>query len=285
MENRVFMLFFVLVGLSLFFSASSAVILFVKRNLGMRFSPFAWTVFFLSFCVPHVLPFHKWKVNMYVNYSGGVRLVDVEAEQDEQENSEASCEPSCTPEENVRPGIYVSRDVLSVLFEVSLIYIGIRDAKAAASLYLNFSSYFNTLHFLTKYSTECNDEHFLVVFREAGRKAGVRRNIPLLVMDDGVMIFPCTCGTILPSVYIGRNQIENYGDDWTIGLSFSSSTSSHTYVTGTRFSKSRPTLRCRSSCHPLKRKSGGKFMRTENIYATVPFCMANEGNVSGNICQ
>ncbi len=214
MENRVFMLFFVLVSLSLFFSAFSAALLFVRRRTKMKFSPLVWAVFFLSFCVPLVLPFHLKEIKLYVNYSGGVRLEDVDYDGGTV-GSERIQAGAGNPEHDIdKPGVYVSREVLSVLFDVCLVYIGVRSAKAAASLYLNFSSYFNTLHFLTKYSSECRDGRVLSIFKEAKRKAKIRRNIPLRVMKDNVMISPCTCGTVFPSVYIGRDQLECYSDEW-----------------------------------------------------------------------
>lgn len=195
MEYRIFILFFILVLLSFIFAALSFVVLKLRNRYSVKLSPLMWAVFFFTVSVPLILSTHFIELKLYTNYTGGVRIEVFMAE-------EAEPVSEC----------YVEKNTLDAAYTVCAVYISARIIKLSAEVYMGLAAYFNTLHFLTKYSKMCGDERALALFESARKKSGLHRRVNLRIMKSNVRISPCTCGINFPTVFIGEDCLRDYSD-------------------------------------------------------------------------
>lgn len=185
-------------ALSMLYRAFSAFFLAVRKRRNYKYSPFLWAVFFFSASCPLMLSDRLFSIKLFTGYEGGRRievyrrLLDGGAKRVWE--------------------LDVSGTVLGIVFAVCAVYVALRAVKFAASAYLAFASYSNTLHFLTKYSAECRDTQLLGIFEAARHKTGLRRKVTLRVMKEHVSLSPCTCGIIFPTVFIESDALERYGE-------------------------------------------------------------------------
>ena len=195
MEYRIFILFFILVLLSFVFAAFSFVVLKIRSKYSVKLSPLMWTVFFFTVSVPLIFSTHFVGLKLYTNYMGDVRIEIFKTENVEPENE-----------------IYIKKNILDAAYTICTVYISVRIVKLTAEVYMGLTSYFNTLHFLTKYSKMCSDEKTLAIFESARKKSGLHRRINLRIMKSNVRISPCTCGINFPTVFIGEDYLKDYSE-------------------------------------------------------------------------
>ncbi|MGN1409308.1 MAG: M56 family metallopeptidase [Eubacteriales bacterium] len=195
MEYRIFILFFILVLLSFVFAAFSFVVLKIRDKYSVKLSPLMWAVFFFTVSVPLIFSTHFVGLKLYTNYTGGVRIEVFRSEDSEPKNE-----------------VYVPKNIRDAAYTVCTVYISARIVKLSAEVYMGMAGYFNTLHFLTKYSKMCRDEKVLAIFESARKKSGLHRRINLRVMKSNVRISPCTCGINFPTVFIGEDYLNDYSE-------------------------------------------------------------------------
>ena len=198
MGNRVFLLFYAVAALSLIFAVSASVLLLIRRRTGRSVRVLWWHLFFVLTVVPIILGPHLWQLRLFTNCAGGMRIEARIADGEGEPAAEISADAHA-----LRMATTVTRLLLSLWF-----------IAAAASSSYGISSYWNTLHFLTKHSEHCRDERVNRIFEEAKRKAGVRAPVSLRVMHLDLKLSPCTCGTWSPSVFIGGDYLDEYSDRW-----------------------------------------------------------------------
>ncbi len=200
MENRVFVLFFVIAVLSFVFFGVSVLILRLRSKYGLRILPILWVIAFLSATIPITSGQNIAELDLFKNYTGGIRI----------EMHRAAEEP---PEADV-PEIYINYNALQVMRGICYAGLTAWFLFATASFTFGLASYFDGIHYLTKNSTVCHDERIEAIFDSARRKAGVKRKITLRIMKSQLRISPCTCGILFPSVYIGGDYLKDYSELW-----------------------------------------------------------------------
>ncbi|MBO6053259.1 MAG: hypothetical protein J6Q17_05940 [Clostridia bacterium] len=198
MGNRIFLLFYAVAALSVVFAVSASILLLIRRRTGRSVRVLWWLIFFVFTVVPIILGPHLWQLRLFTDYTGGMRIEARIADGEGEPVAEASADVH-----ELRMATTVTRLVLSLWF-----------IAAAASASYGISSYWNTLHFLTKHSEHCRNERVNRIFEEAKRKAGVRAPVALRVMHPDLKLSPCTCGTWSPSVFIGGDYLDDYPDRW-----------------------------------------------------------------------
>lgn len=198
MGNRIYLLFYAVAALSFVFAAASSALLAIRRRTDRSVRVFWWIIFFLFTVVPIILGPCLCRLRLFTDYAGGMRI--------EARIADGEGEPSAETSADARQ---LRMTAAAVRLVLSLWFIA-----AAASASFGISSYWNTLHFLTKHSEHCRDERVNRIFEEAKRKAGIRTPVELRVMHRDLKLSPCTCGTWSPSVYIGGDYLGEYSDRW-----------------------------------------------------------------------
>ena len=138
MGNRVFLLFYGVAALSLVFAAAASVLLAVRRRTDRSVRVIWWLLFFVLTVFPVILGLHLWRFRLFTDYTGGMRIETRIAE----EEGEPVAETYADAHE-----LHMSAAAVRLL--LSLWFIA-----AAASASYGISSYWNTLHFLTKHQLQ-----------------------------------------------------------------------------------------------------------------------------------
>ncbi len=200
MENRIFLLFFVLVALSFLFTGVSLLLLRLRSKYGVRVLPVFWILLFLVSVIPANRGSSAVELALYTNYTGGMRI--------EFHEGDAEAWPEDAAEVAIPYGaLRIARGVCAtVLFGWFL--------AGTASVTFGLAGYFDGMQYLTRHSAVCRDERVGRIYAEAKKKVGIRREIPLRIMKPGVRVSPCTCGILFPNVYIGADCPEEYSDLW-----------------------------------------------------------------------
>ncbi len=200
MENRIFLLFFVLAALSLLFTGVSLLLLRLRSKYAMRVLPVFWILLFLVSVVPVNRGRSAVELALFTDYTGGMRI----------EIHDTYTESST---ENL-PEITISYGVLRVSRGICAAVLLIWFLSGTASVTFGLAAYFDGMQYLTRHSAVCRDERVCRIFASAKKKVGIRREIPLRVMKPGVRVSPCTCGILFPNVYIGADGSKEYSDLW-----------------------------------------------------------------------
>ena len=197
MENRVMILFFVILALSFLFVSFS--FLFLRRRNGTNgiVPGILWMLLLLSVSVPLYDVFNFIELKLFINYTGGIRVEVIDSLADRA----------------LFTNIFLSKGFLDALRTVCTALVALRIITSAAYFSYSFGGYLNNLHFLTKFSEECHDDKIKRIFARAKKTAGLRRNISLRVMKKNISPSPCTCGIVFPSVYIGKEILYDYADE------------------------------------------------------------------------
>lgn len=200
MENRVIVLFFILVALSFIFGGISVLLLRLRSKKQLRILPIFWCLLFFVSLIPADIEKNVAELSLYIDYTDGMRI--------------ELHSPSESERPEVVPDIYLSSNVLRFIRTFCTIAILLWFAVAVASFTFGIASYFDGIQYLTRHSVVCRDERLCKIYDSAKKKVGIRRNIPLRVMHSDLRISPCTCGIIFPSVYIGEGCTREYSDLW-----------------------------------------------------------------------
>lgn len=190
MENRVIMLFFIIILFSFLFTVSSVIILKIRERSRLPVLPILWAALFIATVIPAKYTNYR-ELTLYKDYSGGLRI---------------EIHDPAEPEEIYREK-YIPYRTMQIIRGISKSVAYIWVISTTASFTLGTAAHFNGLHYLTKNSSECRDERVLRLFEAARKKAGLKRHIVLRVMNSGHPISPCTCGIIYPTVYVGCDYI------------------------------------------------------------------------------
>lgn len=200
MENRIIVLFFMLVGLSFLFTGVSLLLLRLRSKYGLRILPVFWCLLFLVGTIPADSSKNLAELMLYTDYTNGLR-VEIHA-----------------PEETERPEeipeFYLPYRPLRILRGTVFLLLVVWFVSATASFTSGLAAYIDGMQYLTRHSSECRDERVNRIYAAAKSKAGIRRHIPLRIMKQDVRISPCTCGILFPSVYIGGDCPDVYSDLW-----------------------------------------------------------------------
>lgn len=196
MENRVFLLFFLIVALSFLFAAASAGVLSIRKKHTLSYSGILWIVFFIAVSAPIIHERSLLDLELFVNHTGGIRL-----EIHETSSGALLCD-----------NIYISKQILNAAHCICELLCVCWLINIAARFSYGIAGYFNNLHFLTKHSTDCHDDKIQVIFLRAKKKAGIHRTVSLRVMKNTIRFSPCTCGIFFSSVYIGEEYLHDYSD-------------------------------------------------------------------------
>ena len=199
MENRIFVLFFILAVLSFLFTGVSLLVLRLRSKYSLRILPVFWILLFLTSTVPVDNGRNAVELALYTNYTGGLRV-------EIHETAEAA--------DAEVPEIYISYGILRVTRGICAGLLSLWAVCATASFTFGLASHFDGINYLTRHSVECRDERLRRIYASAKKKVGIHRNIPLRIMSPGIRISPCTCGLLFPSVYIGGDYPDEYSDLW-----------------------------------------------------------------------
>lgn len=193
MGNRVFIYLFLIAVLSFLYTAVSAAALSVRKKHSLRLGGAAWAVLFFCGAVPMLTGDSFFRLFLYGDYTGGLRVV------------------TAVPWSEIG-GFYIPYRLLSFLRTGASVLVVLWITSAAASLSFGLSSYFNNVHFLTKRSRVCRDSRANTVFEGAAAKAGIKKHVPLRIMEPGLNISPCTCGILSPCVFVGEDYLRDFSD-------------------------------------------------------------------------
>lgn len=193
MGNRAFVYLFLIAALSFLFTAVSAAALSARKKKSLRMGAIAWTAVFLCGVIPLITGDSIVDLFLYGDWTGGMRVVTFMAGH--------RLGQFCLP-------YRVLNTVRTCAEVLTLVWI----TAGGASLSYRMSSYFNSVHTLTKRSRVCRDSRANTVFEGAKAKAGVKIHVPLRVMDPGMKLSPCTCGILSPCVFVGEDYLKDYDD-------------------------------------------------------------------------
>ncbi len=193
MGNRAFIYLFLIAVLSFLFTAVSAAALSLRRRRSLRMGAMQWAVLFFCAAFPLITGSSLFQLILYGDCTGGLRVVTALLGRE-------------------IGGFYIPVSILRTARGIAAFLIVLWIAAGGASLSYGLSSYFNNVHFLTKRSRVCRDPHANTVFEGAAAKAGVKRHVPLRVMDPGLKISPCTCGILSPCVFVGEDFLRDCSD-------------------------------------------------------------------------
>ncbi len=200
MENRVFILFFVIVFLSFLFSVTSSCVLHFRKKHSLKIHPPIWILLFLSFTIPLTFGSGLIEIQLFTDYTEGMRI-------------EFHSMPLFSSAAASYLGdVYIAKQMLDIIRHSAFTAVMLWIVCTAAFLSFGMSSYFNSLHFLTKHSSECHDDKINKIFKQAKKTAGIRRNVVLRVVKSDIKISPCTCGTVFPTVFVGKDYLYGYSD-------------------------------------------------------------------------
>lgn len=194
MENRVFILVFLIAVLSFLFTAVSLIILHIRGKYNLSCSGVIWVILFIATAVPIVNQQSMFQLQLFTDYTGGMRI-------ELQDDGEI-----------LRDDIYIPKKAIDVAAGACGLISAVWFITATAYFTYGLAGYFDNLHFLTKHSSECHDERINEIFARAKKKAGLHRNITLRTMNSDIRLSPCTCGIIFPAVYIGSDYLSDYSD-------------------------------------------------------------------------
>ena len=200
MENRVFILFFVIVFLSFLFTASSACVLHERKKHALKIPPIAWILLFFAITIPLTFGLEFFEIQLFKDYTQGLRI---EFHGLFFQNGDGN---------SYLFDIYINKKILDIIRQVLYFSVMLWISCTAAFLSFGMSSYFNSLHFLTKHSSACHDDKINKIFLQAKRTAGIRRNVVLRVVKSDIKISPCTCGTVFPTVFVGKDYLYGYSE-------------------------------------------------------------------------
>ncbi len=198
MENRIFLLFFVLVALSFLFTGVSLLLLRLRSKHGVRILPVFWILLFILSVVPMSHGNCTVELALYTNYTGGLRI---EIHDPEEVSKTADV-----------PDVSVSYPVLRAARVVCGTVLILWFVAGISSFTFGLASYFDGMQYLTRHSAVCRDERVCRIYAAAKKKVGIRREIPLRMMKPGVRVSPCTCGILFPNVFIGAHCPDEYSD-------------------------------------------------------------------------
>lgn len=196
MGNRVYILFFLVAVFSFLFSAVSAVILLIRKKHKLSFKGILWVIFFITVTIPIMHERSILDLQLFTNYAGGMRI-------EVYEDSSGDM---------LRDDIYIPKKVLEASGSICEVFLIGWIVNMTAHFSYGMAGYFNNLHFLTKHSEECHDDRINAIFQRARKKAGIRRQITLRVMNRKIRLSPCTCGINFPCVYIGKDYLYEYSE-------------------------------------------------------------------------
>ena len=200
MENRVFILFFVIVFLSFLFTGSSSCVLHERKKHSLKIPPIAWILLFFAVTIPLPFGFEFFEIQLFKDYTQGLRIEFHKLLFQTGESNSYLFD------------VYINKEILDIIRQVLYFCLMLWISCTAAFLSFGMSSYFNSLHFLTKHSTECHDDKINKIFLQAKRTAGIRRNVVLRVVKSDIKISPCTCGTVFPTVFVGKDYLYGYSE-------------------------------------------------------------------------
>lgn len=200
MENRIIVLFFMLVALSFVFTGISILLLRLRAKKQLRILPIFWCMLFFVSIVPADIGKSVAELALYTDYTDGLRV--------EMHLSSEEVRPEHVPD------IYLSHNVLRAVRGVTSVILLLWFFAGCASFSFGIASYFDGIQYLTRHSAVCRDKRLNEIYDSAKKKVGIRRNIPLRVMQPDVRISPCTCGIVFPSVYVGGGCHNEFNELW-----------------------------------------------------------------------
>lgn len=195
MENRVFILFFVILLLSFLFVFASSGLLRTRKKHTLRIIPIMWIFMFFTVTIPLTCGIDLIELQLFTDYTGGMRI-EIHSLLVNAQIAE----------------LYIREEILNTIWLMCLLFIVLWMSGTAARLSFGVSSYFNSIHFLTKHSSECHDDKINKIFADAKKAAKVRRDVSLRVVKSDIKVSPCTCGTVFPTVFVGKDFLYEYSD-------------------------------------------------------------------------
>lgn len=226
MENRILILFFMLLSLFLLFSAVSAILTVLHRHRGRRLPSVVWGVLFILPLIPFSLPrdLAPVRLELTVDAPGNrvVSLLPAETEKTEippyllagedGSISPAEEEPVPVSEVSLPDGIPIPARLWDALLWLTAFALFLWLTLSLAHVTHRVCSYAESIHFLTSRSAVCHNERICAVFRSCAARVHLHRNPQLRVAEEGIHLSPCTAGFLTPTVYISALQAK-MGED------------------------------------------------------------------------
>lgn len=195
MNSDIFILLYIILGLSAVFFVSSMAVLRLRRRHGFHFHPLAYAALLLAAMIPVTSGSVLADLKLHYNALGDVR-VEVYAHSDEDVSGEIIGE--------IRIPSAVYQTASAAALTVSAVWL----VGMAAKLSYNIANYFDSVRVLIKRSRVCHRGELYEIFSRARQKTGLRRNVVLRVTE--LNISPCTCGFLSPIVFVGSAVAGEY---------------------------------------------------------------------------
>lgn len=192
----VYIIFYVILVLSLVFTLSSLSILALRKRNTLKIPAAVWIALFLISLIPFFTDGGILDISVYRDYTGGV---EVEVNGEFFDGTSELFIP--------HKAVVISKSIVTGLVSVWFL-------RAFDGFLSGVFEYWNNLRRLTKLSKECRDTRICRIFDRAKAQVGIKRHIGLRIVDPDFKVSPCTCGTIFPTVYISEDYIYDYSDTW-----------------------------------------------------------------------
>lgn len=226
MENRIMILFFMLLSLFLLFSAASALLTVLRRKWCRRLPSVVWSVLFLLPLLPLSLSGSHCPAQIEMTLAAdGSRVISVLPAETEIQ----ALLPSLTPAEDgtirlsqlprelpkaaLPDGLHISKELWSALNYITAFSLFLWITLALAHLTHRICAYAESIRYLTSRSSVCHDERLCEVFRLSALQVKLHRKPQLRIVEPGIHLSPCTSGFFTPTVYISHTQSRMASDE------------------------------------------------------------------------
>ncbi|MBR5446299.1 MAG: M56 family metallopeptidase [Clostridia bacterium] len=226
MENRIMILFFMLLSLFLLFSAASALLTVLRRKWRRRLPSVVWGILFLLPLLPFSIAGGHSPIQLELTLDAqGGRVVSVLPAEEEKTplpallTAEADGSISLTGTASalsaysLPEGLYISARVWSAAVYLAAFALFLWVTLALASVTHRICAYAESIRFLTSRSSVCHDERLCAVFQASAAQVRLHRKPQLRVVEEGIHLSPCTAGFLTPTVYISHIQSHMASDE------------------------------------------------------------------------
>jgi len=204
MNSNIFISLYTVIMLSVIFFAASAVILRLRKNHGIRFSPLVYVLLMLSVVVPITSGHVILKLSLYHNANYDVRIVV---------NDDKSAEPERSEQHEIHEPdeIKIPSKVYRIMSASAGICLAAWFIMMSAKFGYGIANYFDSVRVLIRHSKVCHNGCAYDTFKSAVKKAGVKRKVVLRITK--LDISPCTCGFTSPIVFISSGIVRDYSPE------------------------------------------------------------------------
>jgi len=227
MENRIMILFFMLLSLFILFSIASALLTGLRRKLRCRLPSVVWGVLFILPLLPFSFSqeISPTRLELTVDHTGS-RVVSILPAEEEK----TAPPPSLTVKEDgsitftgtaavsaasagLPDGLFVPARLWEAASYLTAFILFLWVTLSLAHITHRVCGYAESIRYLTSRSVVCRDEKLCAVFQHAAAQVRLHRKAVLRIVEEGIHLSPCTSGFFTPTVYISHIQAQMAPDE------------------------------------------------------------------------